>query len=62
MNTLFYHWKTTFVGFALIGAGIYSGVSQKADWKDSAVIITMGIGLLFASDGKTPGANGTAVL
>jgi general stress protein CsbA len=48
-------WKTTLIGLALIGAGIYTGVTAKTSWTESAVIITMGAGFLVAKDHNATG-------
>ena len=44
------NWKTSFIGSALILAGIYTGITAKTSWTEASIIITMGTGFLFSKD------------
>ena len=44
-------WKTSMIGWSLIGGGIFTGITAKASWTDASVTIGIGIGLLQAKDG-----------
>ena len=43
------NWKTTLVGFALIGAGVYMYITTK-DWTQPAMCIAAGTGFLLSKD------------
>jgi len=42
-------WKTTLVGWVLIGVGIYEFITTK-QWQQPALCIATGIGLICAKD------------
>lgn len=48
------NWKTSLVGLAIIGAGIYVFVTTK-DWTQSGIAVGVGIGLLLAKDNNVTG-------
>jgi|GEM_PF-3155727 len=43
-------WKTTSIGLVLIGGGLASVLTGKADWTGAIVAIGAGIGLVFSPD------------
>ena len=43
-------WKTTLIGLILIGGGLASVFTGKADWAGALVIIGAGIALVFSPD------------
>ena len=43
-------WKTTSIGLILIGGGIASVYTGKADWTGALMVIGAGIGLIFSPD------------
>src|ERR1039458_964880 len=51
-TTLIDNWKTSLVGLALIGAGLYTGLTAKQNWTESGPVILAGTGLIFSKDAK----------
>jgi len=43
-------WKTTSIGLVLIGGGLASVYTGKADWTGALMVIGAGIGLIFSPD------------
>ena len=43
-------WKTTLIGLILIGGGLASVFTGKADWTAAIVAISAGVGLVFSPD------------
>ena len=41
-----FHPATTIAGLAIIGGGIYTGVTKRSTWTESSIVITLGVGLL----------------
>lgn len=50
MKNVYKGWRTTFIGIAMIGAGIASVMTGKSDWTGAIVAISMGVGFLFTPD------------
>lgn len=49
------NWKTNLVGIALIIAGLYTGIFQKATWTEASIIIGIGAGFFFTKDFNVTG-------
>ena len=50
MKTITKNWKTTVLGLIMIAAGLYTGITAKASWTESMVIMTAGLGFVFSKD------------
>lgn len=52
------NWKTTLVGIALIGGGIYTGVTGVASWTEVLAVIATGMGFILSKDYNVSGVQG----
>ena len=45
-------WRTSLIGWVMIGAAIASVLMGKTNWVDSSIIITAGVGFIATQDSK----------
>jgi hypothetical protein len=43
-------WKTSLIGWVMVGAAIASVLMGKTNWVDAIVVITAGIGFIMSKD------------